>query len=100
MERIGLAASKMAKGNFILYNLYVVLIAFLFSSFVLVIAGSAVVFALIIINYIVGEIRAFEFQENLVPILKICLVSLTMIIGVFNLIAILKNLKITKGKDS
>ena len=29
MERIGLAASKMAKGNFVLYNFFVILLAFL-----------------------------------------------------------------------
>lgn len=31
MERIGIAASKIAKGNLLLYNSYVVLIAFLLS---------------------------------------------------------------------
>jgi len=96
MERIGVAASKMAKGNLFLYNFYVFLISFLFSFFILLVAGSSVVFALIVIGYIGTEIMAIELEENWPTILSLCMITLTIVIAVFNLMAISRNLKIPK----
>ena len=95
MERIGLAASKMAQGNPWLYNFYVVLISFLFSLFMFVISGSTVLIALIIISYIGNGIMDDQLSGKFFSILNVCLISLSIIIGVFNLVAIIKNLKFT-----
>ncbi len=98
MKRIGIAASKMAKGNRALYNGYVVLISALFSLFIFVIAGASVVFALIIIATIGNEIMPDDnFTENWKSILTVCMVSLTVIIAIFNVFAITKNIKFPKG---
>jgi hypothetical protein len=98
MKRIGIAASKISKGNVALYNFYVVLISFLFSLFIFIVAGSTVVFSLIIINYVGGELKAFEFEKGLRFILTICMGTLTAVITIFNLVAISTNMKIRKAK--
>lgn len=93
MKRIGIAASKMAKGNFALYNLYVVLISCLFSFFIFIVAGISVVFALVLILYVANELLAIEYQKGLM-IVGICLGVLTAVVALFNLVAISVNLKL------
>ena len=97
MERIGIAASKMAKGNIFLYNFYVVLISFLFSLFVFVVTGSSILFALIIISYVGEEVMAHKFENEWTSVFTVCMISLTVIIVIFNLFAISKNIKIFKS---
>ena len=69
MERIGIAASKMAKGNWLLYNFFVILIAFLCSLFLFVMVGATIIFALIILAYVGDEIIPFEFEKSWISIL-------------------------------
>ena len=99
MERIGIAASKMAKGNLLVYNLYVILMAFLFSLFIFIVAGCSVVFALIIISYIGKELMAFDVENHWSSVFQVCMVSLTVIVTVFNVLAILKNIKFSKKAE-
>ena len=99
MKRLGIAASKMSKGNLVLYNVYVVLISILFSLFIFLVAGSTVVFALMIIKYVGNEIMGVEFERSWRSILTVCMVSLTVVLTLFNLAAILINLKIPKLRD-
>lgn len=99
MKRIGVAASKMAKGNLALYNFYVVLIAFLFSLFILIVAGSSVVLAIVILAYVANEVMGIELERSWASILSVCMVSLTVIIAVFNLFAISQNIKFPKNQD-
>jgi len=96
MKRIGVAASKMSKGNLALYNSYVVLIAFLFSVFIFIIAGAAAVFALVVISYLGNEVMGYEFEKGWGSILSVCLVSLTVVIGLFNLCAVSINIRLPK----
>jgi len=100
MKRIGIAASKISKGNTTLYNFYVVLISILFSGFIFIIAGSTVVFALAILHYVGNELIPGGFEKDWNSILKVCMVSLTIVITLFNAFAILKNLRIPTIKDS
>ena len=99
MKRIGIAASKMAKGNLALYNCYVVLISFLFSLFIFVIAGATVVLALAIVAYVGSEVMAFEFEKAWPVVLPICMTSLTVVIVLFNLFAISQNFKFFRKKS-
>jgi hypothetical protein len=93
MKRIGIVASKISKGNTALYNAYVVLIAVLFSLFIFIVAGSTVVFALAIIRYVGSEIMGVEFEASWRSILAVCMASLTVVIALFNLFAIIINLR-------
>ena len=52
MERIGIAASKIAQGNLFLYNFFVVAIASLFSLLVFFVSGCAIVLMLVIVAYV------------------------------------------------
>lgn len=98
MERIGLAASKMAQGNLILYNFYVVLLAFLFSVLIFLIAGSTVVFSLIILRYITNEMGV-DVLKDFSKILTYSLGALSFLMGFFILVAISKNLKFKKPQN-
>ncbi|MCA9400662.1 MAG: hypothetical protein KC713_03485 [Candidatus Omnitrophica bacterium] len=94
MKRIGIVASRISKGNLALYNIYVVLISFLFSSFIFIIAGATVVFALAILRYVSNEIMLSDFSQQWNNILYLSMISLAVVIGIFTVIAITKNIKI------
>ena len=96
MKRIGIAASKISKGNLTLYNLYVVLISALFSLFLFIVAGSTIVFALVVIKYVGNEIIGVEFERSWQSILAVCMVSLTVVVTLFNLLAISINMRLPK----
>jgi len=99
MKRIGIAASKMAKGNLVLYNSYVVLISFLFSLFIFIVAGCTVVFALIAFAYVSNELIATEFEKGWLGIFAVCMITLTVVMFLFNLIAISTNMKLPSKKE-
>lgn len=98
MKRIGLTAGKIAKGNLAIYNLCVILISFIFSFFVFITAGAAVVFALITIGYVGTEIMGLEFEKNWSFVRTVCMVSLTAIVALFNIFAIMANIRFSKKK--
>ncbi|MBF0384846.1 MAG: hypothetical protein HQL27_03145 [Candidatus Omnitrophica bacterium] len=99
MKRIGIAAGKIAKGNLVLYNTYVIAISSVFSFFVFLIAGSIVIFALFIISYLSNEISPGLFNKNWDPVLIFCMISLTIVTLLFNLWAIYRNLKVKTKKN-
>ncbi len=96
MRRIGVAASRIAKDNLVLYNFYVILISFLFSLFVFVIAGAMLIFALTIIMYFGNEVMPSDFQKDWSAIFTICMTALAIIVVMFNLFGIFLNLKLQK----
>jgi uncharacterized BrkB/YihY/UPF0761 family membrane protein len=99
MKRIGIAASKISKGNLTLYNVYVVLIAALFSLFIFIVAGSTIVFALAIIRYVAIEIMGVEFDTSWRSILTVCMAALTIVIALFTLFAVLKNIRLPRMRN-
>ncbi|HBG61455.1 MAG: hypothetical protein A2Y03_01435 [Omnitrophica WOR_2 bacterium GWF2_38_59] len=98
MKRVGVAASKIAKDNLFLYNFYVVLISSLFSLFIFIVSGFVVTFALIIIGYVGKEIMLVKFERDWSDVLVICMISLTIITAIFNLLIISKNIRLNKLK--
>ena len=98
MERIGLAASKIAKGNLFIYNIFVVLLSFLFSLLIFVLAGSTMILTLLLIGYIMNEIFPQNYEKEWTSVMKLCMITLTVLIGLFNFLAILKNFKLSKPK--
>ncbi len=97
MERIGIAASKIAKGNLFLYNFFVVLIAFLFSFLVFFIAGSSIVIVLIVIAYISSDDMLPDLQSGWMQVMLICLICLAVVAGLFTLFAIDRNKKFKRN---
>ena len=96
MERIGIAASKMAQGKFFLYNLYVVLISFLFSLFIFFLSGASILLAWIVIGYIADGILPQGMEGGWRVMARICMVTLTVVVMLLNFFAILKNIKFRK----
>lgn len=98
MRRIGIAASKMSKGNLLTYNLYVILIACLFSLFVFLICGFSVLLIVFLASLILHAFKPADFHAGWVHMFKICLIVLGLVVGVWNIVAILKNIQFTKNK--
>lgn len=96
MRRIGIAASKMAKGSLLFYNLYVVLIAFLCALFMFFIAGSAIALAMIVIGYIINGVVPAEVDQDWWQVIRLCMVTLTVVIGLATLFAIVINIKVRR----
>ena len=99
MERIGIAASKIAKGNLMLYNLSVIVIACGFSLFLFFIAGCPIVLALIIIGYVADGVLPMDLSDGWMGTIRICMVVLTIVVAIFNLFCIVRNIKITKIRN-
>ena len=98
MLRIGIAASKMSKGSLLTYNLYVVLIACLFSLFIFLICGFSILLIIFLVSLILHAIKPADFHASWVPMFKICSIILALVVGVLNIVAILKNIQFTKNK--
>jgi hypothetical protein len=93
MERIGIAASKMAKDNLALYNFYVALITFLLAAVLFLIAGGAVFLALVGIGFLYQGIIPGEPKSQWWALVEICMAVLSIAVGIITLFAIMKNLK-------
>jgi len=98
MLRIGIAASKMSKGSLLTYNLYVILIACLISLFIFLICGFSILLIVFLVSLILHAIKPADFHASWLHMFKICLVILGIVVGVLNLVAILKNIQLTKHK--
>lgn len=98
MLRIGIAASKMSKGSLLSYNFYVILITCLVSLLVFFICGFSILLIIFLTYLAVHALRPAEFQGHWVHMVKISLIMLAVVIGIFNVIAICKNLQLTKKK--
>lgn len=96
MERIGIAASKIAKGSLFLYNFFVIFITLLFSLLVFLISGSAVVVVLIGIAYLTAKGALPDLQKGWIPVMIVCLQCLAIIIGLVVLCALAINIKLKK----
>lgn len=98
MLRIGIAASKMSKGDLLTYNLCVILIACLLSLFIFFICGFSILLIIFLISLILHALKPSDFQAGWVHMFRICLIVLALVVGVFNIVAIVKNIQFTKNK--
>ncbi len=96
MHRIGRAASKMSRGNLCSYNCYVILIAFVFSLLTFLICGFAILPIVFLVSLLIQAVKPSELHAGWVHMFKICLIILGLVVGIFNIIAILKNIQLTK----
>ncbi|MBI3602427.1 MAG: hypothetical protein HY209_05995 [Candidatus Omnitrophica bacterium] len=94
MHRIGLAASKIAKGNIWVYHLTVVVIACLFALFVFLICGFSIAVTLFVLFLLVERFLPSGTHEIWIDVLKTCLAFLGILISLFTLVAIIKNTKL------
>lgn len=97
MQRIGIAASHIAKGSLFSYNFFVVLISFLFSLLILIVSGSVITLGLIAIAYLTQIRSIMDLSQGALSPIPVCLMFLSMITGVFCFYAIAVNIKIKRG---
>ena len=96
MERIGIAASKIAKGNLFLYNFYVITISLLVSLLLFLLAGIVVFLGLFIIRLALGPFLPSMGQHLWDVIFSLSLIALTLLVAIISLFAISKNIKFKK----
>ncbi|MCB9772444.1 MAG: hypothetical protein H6754_07840 [Candidatus Omnitrophica bacterium] len=96
MERIGIAASKIAKGNLFLYNVYVIVLSFLLSLLLFLLAGSAIFLGLWVIRLVIGPLIPSMSQKLWNVIFSFSLISLTFVVTSVSLVAVSKNIKFKK----
>ena len=93
MERIGLAASKVAKGNLLVYNLTVILLSFMCCFLMFLISGTTILFSLIVLGYIMNGLLPQDYSQDWGVVIRLCMLSLTVIVAVVNMFAIWRNFK-------
>ena len=98
MQRIGIAASKIAQGNLLKYNVFVILIAFLCALLLFFVCGLSIVTALFLISLVFRHFLPSEFHTAWLAIVRICLAALGVVIGALYIAAVAKNIKLTKQK--
>ncbi len=99
MERIGIVASKIAKGNLLVYNSLVIVLSLFFSVLIFVLAGTALLLSFILLGYIVNGMLPQNLGKEWTMVVRVCMIGLTVIVAFFNLAAVLKNLKISKPRS-
>ncbi len=99
MRRIGIAASKIARGNVAVYHVCVVCIALLCALLLLCVCGFAIISVLFVLSLI---LRPFvpAFHNAWFDIVKVSVLALSGVVGVLTIIAILKNIKWHTKYDS
>lgn len=96
MKRVGIVASRIAKDNLLLYNLYVLLISFLLSLLIFLISSFTLIVGLALTSYVTKGFMVIEPGTGFSAFLKVCMVSLAVVVGVTNIIAVLMNIKLRK----
>ena len=94
MRRIGLAASKIAKGNIWVYHLAVVIIACLFAMFVFLVCGFCVVVTLFVLSVLLQHFFPSSVNGSWAGVFRVSLIFLEILIGIVTLIAIIKNIRL------
>lgn len=96
MDRIGIAASKMAKEKLWLYNFYVVVLSFLISFIVFLVAGGAIFLGLTVIGLMAEGVLPSHVHPEWLRMFRLSLACLIVAISLIVLTAIVRNLKFHK----
>ena len=96
MERIGIAASKIAKEGLLLYNFYVLLISMAVSLLLFLLSGTVIFAGLWMIRLFLGPLLPTMSQHYWNLIFCWALIALTFLVTLVNLIAVSKNIKLRK----
>jgi hypothetical protein len=96
MKRIGITASRIAKGNLWLYNVYVLILSFLLCLLVFFLSGFTLIVGLALISFITRGFMVVEMGTGFSALLITCMIALTVVVGVMYLFAVMRNFKIRK----
>lgn len=96
MQRIGFVASKMARGNLWAYNLFVVLLSLLCSILIFLVCGFVVLAVLFLISMLFRLVSPEGLGQAWFGIVKICLIAVAFLVGLLNIAAIVRNIKLSR----
>ncbi len=94
MKRIGIAASRISKGNLLLYNFYVILLSILFSLVIFFLSSFTLLVSFAILSFISKGFMVFEPDSGLSSTFTVCMAALAIVVAVISLAAILINIKL------
>jgi len=94
MKRIGIAASKIAPENLLLYNGVVLLLATLFALLIVFLSGFSIFLSIYLIHGLTTGFATFDLHSSWGEIVKSCMVALAIVGGIFILCAVSVNIKI------
>jgi hypothetical protein len=94
VDRIGIAASKIARGNVFLYNVTVILLIFVFAVFIFILAGASVMLALIIVGFLVEGLLPQDFLKDWNYVIAVCMAALTVVVSFLSILAFIRNIKL------
>lgn len=99
MQRIGITASHMSKGNVWMYNFFVILISSLVALFIFVVIGSTILFSLLIVAYLAREVGLSDMDRPAwLSVMKTCMLVLTFIVVIWDMIAIGRNIRLKRPR--
>lgn len=93
MKRIGIAASRIAKDDLFLYNVFVLVLSFLLSLLIFFISAFSILSGMALTSYVT---RGFMAIDPGTAVLKFALFGLAALVGLINLVAVLVNIKLKR----
>jgi len=93
MKRIGIAASRIAKDDLILYNLFVIVLSFLVALLIFFIVAFVVLAGMALTSYVM---RGFMAIDTGSPLFRAAAIGLLTTVGVLFLAAVSVNFKLKR----
>lgn len=93
MKRIGIAASHIAKDDLVLYNVFVLILSFLFSLLIFCISAFSILAGIVLTSYVT---RGFMAIDPGAGSFKFAFFGLVVLVVLINLAAILVNVKLKR----
>ncbi len=84
-----------------MYNFFVLLISALVSLFIFIVIGSTILFSLVIVSYLARELGLSDMgRQDWMGVMKICMLVLTGIVVIWNIIAISRNIRLKRPRSN
>ena len=90
MKRIGIAASRIAKDDLLFYNVFVLLISFLVSFIIFLVAAFFILAGVALISCLTKGFMAMDVGGGF---FRFALIGLAIVTGIINLVAVVVNIK-------
>ena len=93
MKRIGIAASRVAKDDLVLYNVFVLILSFLLSLLIFFISAFSILAGIALTSYVTKGFMAIDVGAGS---FKFAFFGLAAMVGLINLAAVLVNIKLKR----
>jgi len=97
MKRIGIAASRIAKGDLLFYNVMVMMITFACALLLFLLVGIPTILALLVIGYIANGASPHGLEQGWWGVISLCMIALTVVVAGFAIVTLAANMKFRKS---